>query len=282
MTESEFHVVSTIDERFETDVLVRSQLGLVIVDFWADWCAPCRMLTPILEQLAEEYRDRLTLVKAETEANSQAAQLFGVAGIPAVFAVLDGKTIDAFQGALPEPALREWIEKCLHAETFFRLRSLVLTDPSKAEQELREMLSDDSATDEAKVLLVQALFEQKQFDACRELLLELEARGFLEPECQRILAELSLQQKADVDVDALRAQVEANPSDRELHLRLAEVLAAQKESAEAMEICLKLVAEDRKGTGEAARKLMLDVFQVEGDDSELTHTYRRKLSMALY
>ncbi|MEM7561307.1 MAG: thioredoxin domain-containing protein, partial [Planctomycetota bacterium] len=73
-------VINTNDASFETDVIVRSQLGLVIVDFWADWCAPCRMLAPVLESVVAEFEDQVTLVKAETEQNAQASQQFGVSG----------------------------------------------------------------------------------------------------------------------------------------------------------------------------------------------------------
>ncbi|RMF39793.1 MAG: co-chaperone YbbN, partial [Planctomycetota bacterium] len=100
-------LVETTDATFDADVMIRSQLGLVIVDFWADWCAPCRALAPVLEKVVSEYAGRVTLVKANTDLNPTAAAQFGVQGIPALFAVFDGKIIDAVQGALPEAALVE-------------------------------------------------------------------------------------------------------------------------------------------------------------------------------
>ena len=282
MSDDSFSVVSTTDERFETDVLVRSQLGLVIVDFWAEWCAPCRALAPVLEQLAEEFQDQLTLVKADTEQNPVASQQFGVTGIPAVFAVLDGKPIDGFQGALPEEDLRAWINKCLQAEHMFRIKQQITVDPEAAENAVRQLMTIDELGDEAKVMLLQSLFAQGKTEECRDLLSDLNTRGYLEAECERIQAELALGTKVSVDVKQLRSQAEQNPSDFDVRFQLAEVLAAQKQYPEALDLCLDLVTKDRAATGEQARLLMLDVFRIEGDDSDITRDYRRKLSMALY
>ncbi|MEC8473482.1 MAG: thioredoxin domain-containing protein, partial [Planctomycetota bacterium] len=100
-------LINTTDETFQVDVMERSKLGLVVVDFWAEWCAPCRMLGPVLEKLASESDGKFTLVKAETELNATAAGEFSVSGIPAVFAVVDGQVVDRFEGAMPEPAILE-------------------------------------------------------------------------------------------------------------------------------------------------------------------------------
>ena len=281
MSEESQIVIQTTDERFETDVIIRSQLGLVIVDFWAEWCAPCRMLTPVLEKLAAEYADRVTLVKANTDENSRAAQQFGVAGIPAVFAVLNEKVIDAFQGALPEPAARAWLEQCLQADSILRVQQLIESDPAQAEARLREMIAE-SPSDETKVALLQALFRQGKEDECRQLLEQLSERGFLEPECEKIQAELELKQHAHSDLATIRASAEKNPDDLAAQLALAEALAGDGQYQAAFEICLMLVERDRQRTGEQARQLMVDVFRVLGDEAELTREYRRRLSMVLY
>ena len=91
--------------RHFSDVMERSKLGLVVVDFWAEWCAPCRMLGPVLEKLASEADGKFTLVKAETEQNSRCGE-FSVGGIPAVFAVVDGQIVNRFEGAMPN--LQSW------------------------------------------------------------------------------------------------------------------------------------------------------------------------------
>ena len=94
MADDSPYVINTTDQTFDVDVIERSRLGLVVVDFWAQWCAPCRMLGPVLEQIATEANGEFTLVKAETDHNPNAATQFAVGGIPAVFAVYQGEVID--------------------------------------------------------------------------------------------------------------------------------------------------------------------------------------------
>ncbi len=275
-------IVETSDATFEVDVIARSELGLVLVDFWAEWCAPCRMLGPILEKLAGEYRGSLTLVKANTEAAPEAAGRFGVTGIPAVFAVLDGQTIDSFQGALPEESIRSWLDSLLSkAETVNAIR-LAETSPAAAEEKLRAILSRSPHDAQVAIALAKVLVNLEREDESRQMIAELERRGFLEPEAEQLKAQLDLAQKSDVDLDAVRAAAEAAPTDFGKQFALAEALAGHQQYQAAFEICLELVAKDRQRTGEQARALMVEVFRVLPEDSELTSEYRRKLSMALY
>ena len=281
-TEKSYEIYNTTDERFERDVIDRSELELVIVDFWADWCAPCRMLGPVLEKLAAEYSDRLTLVKADTAKNQRAASQFGVSGIPAVFAVLNGEIVDTFQGALPEEAVRSWIDKALERKQLRDLSALVESAPEEAVTQLRTLIEQSPNAYQAKIQLAQALVALERFDEAKMLIEELEARGFLEPEAEKLKAMLDLKSKSGLDVEQLKEKVAASPDDYGLQLELAQALAGQQRYQEAFEICLSLVANDRKETGEKARELMVEVFRVLPDDSELTSEYRRKLSMALY
>jgi putative thioredoxin len=103
-------VIETTDGDFVADVLERSQETLVVLDFWAAWCQPCRLLAPLLEKLAAEYAGKFILIKADTDQLPQQALAFGVEGIPAVYAVRDGKVIDSFTGLLTESQLRKWLK----------------------------------------------------------------------------------------------------------------------------------------------------------------------------
>jgi putative thioredoxin len=104
------HVIETTDERFTADVLERSKQIPVVLDFWAAWCQPCRLLAPLLERLAVEYAGQFVLVKADTDQLPKQALEFGVEGIPAVFGVRDGVVVDSFIGLLTESQLREWLK----------------------------------------------------------------------------------------------------------------------------------------------------------------------------
>ncbi len=158
------------------------------------------------------------------------------------------------------------------------------TDPSAAEQKFRQAIAADARLDAAKIGLAQLLLEQDRNEETAEIIEELERRGFLEPEAEKIKAALHLSQHSieSGGVEACRAASAKSPEDLQLQFELAEALAGAQQYEEALEICLRLVQADRQRFGESARDTMVDIFRLLPDDSELTRTYRRKLSTALY
>lgn len=275
-------VVNTTDATFEQDVFQPSHERLIVVDFWAAWCQPCRMLAPVLEKLAADYAGKFVLVKANTDETPQAAGQFQVSGIPAVYAVQGGEVIDFFQGVLPEEAIQGWIDTQLQRGSLQQAINLVETEPAAAETQLREILVNAPNEARAACALADALLRQDRDDECREVLAQLEERGFLEAEAEKVKAALDLKGRSGADVDAARAHAEAHPDDYAAQFAFAEALVGTEQYQAAFEICLALVTQDRQGFGEQARALMVEVFRVLPDDSELTSEYRRKLSTALY
>jgi len=287
MADASSWVIETSDADFERDVIERSRKQPVVVDFWAEWCGPCRMLGPVLEKLAEEAQGQFLLAKAEVERTQQVAAAWGVSSIPAVFGVRGGQVIDQFIGVLPEPQLREWLER-LQPSPAERLvaeaTELAQPDPAAAEAKLREALTLTPKQDAIKLALVRVLLAQDRAVDAEELLQELADRGFLEPEAEELQAELALRRMARETggVEQARAAAAAAPDDRQAQWKLAQALAGQRQYEEALEQALRLVQLDRHGLGESARELMVELFRVLGPDHELTTTYRRKLSSALY
>jgi putative thioredoxin len=161
---------------------------------------------------------------------------------------------------------------------------LAASDPSAAEQTYRESLRLDPDLAAAKIGLAALLVGQDRFDECRELIDDLESRGFLEPEAEKVKAELDLQLKGQDagSVDDARAAADADPDNPQLQLQLAEALAAVGQYEAALETSLQLVRDHKQTFGEPARKIMVDVFRLLPDDSELTSEYRRKLASLLY
>jgi putative thioredoxin len=275
-------VVQTTEATFERDVFERSRGVPVVVDFWAEWCAPCRMLGPVLEQLAAEYGGRFVLVKADTEAVPREAAGFGVQSIPAVFAVLDGEVVSSFAGAIPEPQIRSWLDQVLGEAEVGQLEQLERSDPAAAEQRYRELIRQRPNDARPAIGLARLLAGQERDEEARACLARLEERGFLEPEAESIKSALELKARGGADPASCRRAVEENPDDLPARLALAEALAGSREYEGALQICLDLVERDREGAGEPARQLMLDIFRVLPPESDLLRESRRRLARLLY
>lgn len=282
MNSSSPYVVNTTRQTFERDVLERSLQVPVVVDFWAAWCAPCRMLGPILEKLADEYAGRFLLVKADTEEVPEMAAAFGVQSIPAVFAIVRGEPAASFLGLLPETQIRAWLDQILTQDLLKQAERLEQEEPQKAEALYRSTLEQVPDSAPALIGLARTLLAQERVEEAERLLAQLESRGFLEPEAEKLKAALTMRSKQGVDIAAVRAAAEAAPENLQRQLELVEALSGASQFQEALDLCLNLVERDREGAGETARQMMIDIFRVLPDDSELTRTYRRKLSMLLY
>lgn len=275
-------VVDTTAERFELDVVERSRITPVVVDFWAAWCQPCRLLAPLLEKLAAEYGGRVVVVRANTDELPHIAAQFNIQSIPTVFALVDGEVVDYFQGVMPEAQLRPWFERVLSAATLIDARAQEQSAPELAERLYRQVLEQTPGRPEALTGLARVLLGQQRFDESRACIDQLAQRGFLETDAEKVKAALDLQQQNAGDTTPLRQAVAAAPDDLDLQLQLAKALAGQGVYEESLEICLKLVERDRQGVGDQARLLMIDVFRVLPADSDITRTYRRRLSSLLF
>lgn len=279
-------IVETTAENFTVEVIERSHEVPVVVNFWAEWCRPCRILGPTLEKLAGEYQGRFVLAKAETEKVPEIASGFGVRSIPAVFAVRDGQVVNSFVGVLPEASLRSWLDRIMPTPAellMVEARALEASDLEEARAKYAEAAELDPKDPRAKIGLARVAMARDRLDEAHAIIAELERRGFLEPEAETLKAKLTLRGKSEAggDLDSLLAEHQANSLDRETQLRLAEALASAGRHDEALALALDLVEVDRRGTGEPARKLMIAIFQLLPADSPLATDFRRRLSFAL-
>ena len=286
--ESSPWVIEATSENFQREVIERSSEVPVVIDFWAEWCAPCRMLGPVLEGLARDYGGQFVLAKVDTEREPGLASEFGVRSIPAVFAVRDGRAVDGFVGVQSEAAIRAWLDRLLPSPAeriAAEARRLEASDPRAAEARYNEALSLDPDLVPAQIGLARVALEDGRLEDAQARILDMERQtGFLEPEAERLKAEITLRlqgRQAGGSVEEARAALAEHPDDPELKLQLAEALAAAGQYDDALALCLELVERHRKTVGERARQIMVAIFQLLPPDSELVTEYQRQLSMAL-
>lgn len=280
-------IIDTTTARFEADVIRASSERPIVVDFWAPWCQPCRQLGPVLEKLANEYNGRFTLAKVNVDENQDVAAAFGVQSIPYVAAVRDGRLASEFVGVYPEEKLREWLAALLPSkaeELLNKGRSLEPSDPKAALTAYREAAALDPKMDAVRIALARVLLKLNQDDECRKIIAELESRGFLEPEAEKVKSQLELRAAAAEagPLDEARKAAAAAPNDLALQLKLADALAVANRHEEALEICLSIVQKDKATVGAEAKNTMLRIFDTLGAGSDLVSIYRRKLATALY
>jgi putative thioredoxin len=274
---------------FQEKVLDASHRAPVLVDFWAEWCAPCRQLKPILEKLAVEYGGRFILAKVNSDQHQELAARYGVRGIPNVKAFVAGELVDEFTGALPEAQIRAFIDRLLPSPAE-PLRIAALEARARGEHEVaRSLLVDalqlDAANETAQLDLAEIDLDRRDVDAARALLDALEHRAKDVARLRALQARLKL---ADVgtgaDPAALMARIEANADDLDARLRLAHTLALAHDYRPALEQLLAIVRRDRKWQDEAARKTMLDLFAMLGADAhydDLVREFRIQLARTL-
>lgn len=272
---------------FEQDVLERSKQVLVLVDFWAPWCAPCRALKPTLEKLAAEYRGRFLLAKVNTDEHPEIAARYGVRGIPNVKAFVDGELASEFTGAQPEAAVRRFIEALLPSpgETLRRSaqEAAAQGDRARALALLREAVVQDPANDRARIDLAALAIADGEWDeAERQLDAVPEERR--DERATRVAAQVALRRKSQglADLATLKAAVDAAPDALDSRLAYAERLAVDGRIEASLDELIEIVRRGRGEPRERARRTILDLFSLAADRPDLVGAYRRKLAAALY
>jgi len=250
---------------FDEKVLAASLQVPVLVDFWAPWCQPCRILKPLLEKLAAEYGGKFILAKINSDENQELAQRYGVRGIPAVKAFVGGQLADEFTGALPEPQIREFLERLIPspAEPMHReaLALAAAGDLPAARKLLADAINLDPKNDVAYLDFVEMSIDANELDEAKELLDVIADRARDRSRVESLQARLQLALAgSSVDVEALRAQLAADANRHEARLQLANALAVQQDYRGALENLIEIVRRDRKWNDEAARKAMLNLF----------------------
>jgi putative thioredoxin len=278
-------VIDVTDDTFERDVLGRSAELPVVVDFWAPWCAPCRALGPTLERLAIEHDGGFVLAKVNVDEAPGVAQAMRIQSIPAVKAFRDRTLVAEFVGAQPEHAVRQFLAAVLPTEADHLARDgeahVAAGDSGAAETAFREALRRDARQPRALLGLARIHAARGAAGEALSLLERIPPSAAVAREAERLAAELRTRVDATGDEATLRARVAANLEDLDARLGLGRVLAARGRYEEALAELLEVVRRDPAHADAAARKAMLDVFQLLGDDP-LVDRYRSELAKALF
>ena len=273
------HAFDVSTAEFQEKVVAASQHVPVLVDFWAEWCAPCRQLKPILEKLAAEYGGRFLLAKINSDQNQELAGRCGVRGIPNVKAFVGGHLVDEFTGALPEAQVRAFIDKLLPSPAE-PLRVAAQEARAKGEPDVACSLLDDAlqadpGNETVQLDMAEIRIEAGQLDAARALLDALEHKAHDASRLKALQARLKLVAAGGgADTAALQARIAANGDDLDARLQLANALALTGDYRPALEHLLAIVRRDRKWQDEAARKAMLDLFTLLGGDAQFDDLVR--------
>jgi putative thioredoxin len=255
---------------FEESVIAASHRVPVLVDFWAEWCAPCRTLKPILETLAADYGGRFRLAKVNSDQNQELAARYAVRGIPCVKAFIDGAVVGEFTGALPEAQVRAFIDDLLPSPAE-PLRIAALEARTRGDTEV------------ACSLLSDALDLDPKHDTARLDLADIRIDLGDTDTAQSILDSIGHSTRF-ADTAALASRIAANEGDLDARLRLAQALALVGNYRPALEELLSIVKRDRHWQDQAARKAMLDLFTLLGSDGQsddLVREFRIALARTL-
>ncbi|MGN9776831.1 tetratricopeptide repeat protein [Micromonospora sp. H33] len=253
-------VIDVTEATFQAEVLERSLSTPVVIDFWAEWCQPCKQLSPVLERLAVEGGGAWVLAKVDVDANPRLAQMFRVQGIPMVYAVVGGQPVDAFSGVVPEAQLRQWIQAILKAG------GVTVAEPV------------DSRLDEADDALMSG-----DLDAAERAYRKILAETPSDTAAEAGLAQVGLARRvAGADPQAALAAAAGKPDDVDAQLLAADIEVLSGMAEQAYQRLVGLVRRIAGDDREKVRQHLVGLFTIAGPDDPAVASARRALASALF
>jgi putative thioredoxin len=274
------YVVDVTEQSFQADVVNQSLTVPVVLDFWADWCEPCRRLSPVLEKLAEEYAGRFLLGKVDVEANQQLAAAVGAQSIPLVIAVVGGQPVPLFQGALPEADVRQYLEELLKVAA---ANGITGTAAPRQPADAGEAVPPEAQpVGDPALVAAEAALARGDHDAAVAAYQAVLAQRPADPAATAGLARAELLARTSgLDAATVRAAAR-DPQDIASQLQVADLDLVGGHVDDAFDRLLDLVARTAGSERDQARRHLLDQFAVVGDEDPRVSSARRRLANALF
>ncbi|AOY90376.1 co-chaperone YbbN [Marinobacter salinus] len=282
MSDSPYVFEATM-ENFQQQVMEASASTPILVDVWADWCAPCKQLMPILEKLVNEYQGAFLLAKVNADEQQQLTSSLGVRSLPTVILVKDGQAVDGFNSALPEGEIRKVLDQHIEApeeDPYEKAHRLWEEgDVDGALTILAEMNQKDPENLKVLIDLAQLKAEMGDLDTAEQVLASLPPEERMQHQAKQLAARLKfLKQSAELPpVKDLEMALEQDPKDPNALHQLALHHVLQENNAQAMDLLIRLMQVDSKYKDEVAKTTLIELFDKLGNSNPDVRTYRRKL-----
>lgn len=293
-------VVEVSFSNFVKDVIEASRNNLIIIDFWAPWCGPCKQLGPMLEKAVCSYAGKIKLAKINIDKDPQIARQMGVQSVPTVFAFIRGQPVDGFVGVISEAQLKSWLDRLVkatnsdglpengseldkslrQAEAFISLKEFY-----QARLVYEKILEIAPETVAANAGLIHCLIAEGNIAGAEKALAGLEPSVSDSKEVQTVKEEINLLKQAQAsgnNKEELEKVLISNPSNHQSRFDLAMMHYANGDKKSAVDELLEIVAQDKSWNDEAARKQLVKLFDILGPTDELTISARKRLSSLLF
>ncbi len=282
------NIIDVDETEFNDQVIEASANKLIVVDFWAPWCGPCKQLTPILEKIISKSVEKVALVKINIDENQKIAAQLRIQSIPTVYAFKDKQIVNAFQGVIPENQIIEFLEKCLGSkinEDFTEFyndieKAMAENKFEETKDTLIEFITKNSDEIKGICFYLECLIELKQFEEVEAFIDTLEKHLQEKDEIKQVLKKMEIikNNSSGPDLNELFNKLENDPTDIDLVLELSDKYFSMKEYENGMDLLLKNYPKNK----DKIKNKMVEFFGVLGNTDEITIRYRKKLSQIMF
>ena len=282
------NIIDVTEAEFNDQVIEASERKLIVVDFWAPWCGPCKQLTPILEKIISKSGDKITLVKINIDENQQIAAQLRIQSIPTVYAFKNKQIVNAFQGVIPEGQIIEFIEKCLGSkinedftEFYNEIESAMAENKfEETKDTLLEFISKNSDEIKGICFYLECLIELKQFEEVEMFISSLEKDVQNKDEVKQVLKKMEIvkNNSSGPNINELLGKLESEPNNIDLILEISDKYFSMKQYENGMDLLLKNYPKNK----DSIKNKMVEFFAVLGNTDQVTIQYRKKLSQLMF